>query len=465
MSEILIENGIIMTVNDENEIYPSGYVHIVGDRISELNSGAPPDEIRQNVTKSIDADGFVVMPGMTNAHVHLQQTLIRGLSEDRSLKPWFLEIAEPAYLHMTETEIYPATLMGIVENIRGGATSVIDNLTVRVAPGAFEASLRAGFESGIRYKLARGINERNTPEKLIEDQKTILDHMRYLFETWHNQDNGRIRVDFNPHVLRRVTADTLLKIHELAMSWDIGIHIHISESMESVGQWIRETGKRPVEYLSDLGILGSWFQLAHSVWLDDSEIELIADSGACVVHNPVSNMTIGAGIAPVAKLNRAGAKVALGTDGQSVNNGQEMLDVLKWATNLAKVADLDATALSSQKAIHMACRGGAAAFGLPSEIGSLEVGKKADLILVRLDDSRLTVPALSVSSLLVDCGRSEDVDTVIVDGKILMRGREIKFLDEQALKKEFRGVRAALLKRAGIEIGVREQLETNNELS
>jgi 5-methylthioadenosine/S-adenosylhomocysteine deaminase len=450
----LIENGIVVTVNDKNDVFQTGYVLIDGDRIADIGSGAPPDEIRLDGVEMINAAGYVVMPGLTNAHVHLQQTLIRGLSEDRSLSPWFREIAEPAYMHMTEAEILPATLVGIVENIRGGATSVTDNMTVRVTPGAFEASLQAGKESGIRYKLARGINERNTPEKLVEDQGTILDHMRHLVETWHNTSNGRIRVDFNPHVIHRMTDDTLLKIHELALEWGVGIHLHISESMENVGPWIEKNGDRPVEHLANLGILGPWFQLAHSVWLDDHEIELIAESGACVVHNPVSNMAIGSGIAPIVKLNAAGATVALGTDGQCVSSGQEMIDVLKWATHLAKVANVDAMALSSKKAIQMGCRGGAAAFGMPSEIGSLEVDKKADLILVSLDSSRLSLPSLSINSLLVDCARSEDVDTVIVDGEILMRGKKIEFLDEDALLNEFRDVRAALLKRAGINVNI-----------
>ena len=450
----LIENGIILTVNDAYDIFPQGYVMVEGDRITTLGRGAPPEELQRDGVEVIDAAGCVVMPGLTNAHVHLQQTLIRGLSEDRSLLPWFLEIAQPAYLHMTEADILPATLVGIVENIRGGATSVTDNLTVRVAPDAFDASLQAGAQSGIRYKLARGINERNTPEKLVEDQGTILDHMRHLHETWHNTSNGRVRVDFNPHVLHRVTDDTMLKIHELAMEWGVGIHLHISESMENVGPWVEKMGRRPVEHLADLGILGPWFQLAHSVWLDDHEIELVAESGACVVHNPVSNMAIGSGVAPIVKLNAAGATVALGTDGQCVNSGQEMIDVLKWTTHLAKVANRDATALSSKKAIQMACRGGAAAFGLPSEIGSLEAGKKADLILVSLNSFRLSLPSLSLSALLVDCARSEDVDTVMVDGEILMRGRKIEFLDEVALMEEFRAVRAALLKRAGIRVNL-----------
>ena len=172
MTELSIENGIVVTVNNDNTIHPSGYVLIEDDRIAEVNAGSPPPKVRREASETIDAAGFAVMPGITNAHVQLQQTLIRGLPEDRSLVPWFLEIAQPVCLHMTEAEIYPATLMGIVENIRGGATSVTDNLTVRVSPGAFDACLPAGKESGIRYKLARGFNEHTTTPQFFPQNRS-----------------------------------------------------------------------------------------------------------------------------------------------------------------------------------------------------------------------------------------------------------------------------------------------------
>ena len=164
-----------------------------------------------------------------------------------------------------------------------------------------------------------------------------------------------------------------------------------------------------------MGVLGPKTQLAHGIWINEDEMNLIADRGAVVVHNPVSNMFLGTGICQVEKLSQAGVRVALGTDGQAVNCGQEMLDVLKWSANLQKVHNLDPTVLPPEQVIQMACRHGAYAYGLPDQIGSLEPGKKADVILVDLSSSRMTLPTLSVPSLLVNFGQSGDVNTTIVN--------------------------------------------------
>lgn len=450
MSELLIENGTIMTLNDENKIISSGYIHIVSDRIADVRSGIPPHELRQNITNNIDAKGFLVMPGLINAHVHLQQTLVRGMSDDEGVLPWVFNTAFPVYMTMTPEDIYIAEMMGIVENLRGGATAVTNNLTVRANEGAFNACLRAGKDSGIRYKLARGFNERNVPDPLLETQEEILDDMKRLYETYHNTENGRLRVDFNPHALSLVTAETLYKAYELSQIWGNGIHLHTSESIPEVNDWVNETGKRPVTWLADLGVLGSHFQLAHSVHLDDHEIELVAESGACIVYNPVSNAFTGVGIAPVLKYRDAGITVALGTDGQAVSNGREMLDVLSWATNMQKAGNQDMIGLRADEILTMACHGGAKAFGLPDQIGILENGKKADVILIDLKKSRLTRPSKNLPSLLVNFARAGDVDTAIVDGEVLLRNGVIEFVDEEALLEEFTLRRSDVIKRSGL---------------
>ncbi len=452
MSTILIENGIIITVNDENDVIEPGFIYLENDRIAALGSGDAPIDIKEKSKETIDGEGFVVMPGLINGHVHLQQTLVRGMSDDQGVVPWVMNIAFPVYMTMTPEEIYAAELIGIVENLRGGATAVTNNLTVRANDGAFDACLKAGKDSGIRYKLARGFNERNVPEPLIESQENILEDMRRLYETYHNAENGRLRVDFNPHALSLITADTLLKVYELSQDWGIGIHLHTSESAFEVEEWVKETGKRQVTWLGDLGVLGPHFQLAHSVHLDEHEINLVAESGACIVHNPVSNAFTGAGIAPVLKYKKAGATVALGTDGQAVANGREMLDVLAWATNMQKAGNQDMIGLGADEVLKMACRDGAKAFGLPDQIGSLEVGKKADLILVDLKKSRLTRPTKNIPSLIVNFARSGDVDTAIVDGKVLLRNGVINFVNETSLIEEFTSHRAEVLKRAGLKV-------------
>lgn len=450
MTGILIRNGALITVNDQNDTFERGYVLIEGDRISAVGEGNPPQAIIQKASETIDAAGLLAMPGMVNGHVHLQQTLVRGMSDDEGVLPWVFNVAFPVYMNMTDEEISLAELVGIVENLHGGATAVINNLTVRASETAYDACLRAGKDSGIRYKLARGFNERGVPEPLIETRQGILDDMRRLVETYHNSEGGRLRVDFNPHSPALVTGETLMRAYELTQEWGNGIHLHTAESVPEVEEWFAENGIRQVEWLHELGILGPHFQLAHSVLLDAHEIELVAQTGACIVHNPVSNAFTGAGVCPVQALHKAGATVALGTDGQAVANGREMLDVLAWAGNMQKAAERDMVGLGADEVLQMACRNGARAFGLPDQLGALMVGRKADIILIDLKKSRLVRPAKSLPSLIVNFARAGDVDTAIVDGKLLLRGGEVQFLDEVTLLTEFTAARTAVLKRAGL---------------
>lgn len=450
MSTLLIENGAIITVNPQQEVFSRGYVLIDGDRITHLAEGEASPEVRNQAFEIIDATDCIVMPGLVNSHVHLFQTLTRGLSDNRDLLPWLEEVAFPVYEYMTPEDMYLASMVGAIENIRGGATAVTDDVTVRQPPEGFDAGFRAARDTGLRYKMARGYSDIAYPEALMETSEAIIEDTRRLHETWQGQENGRLGIDFSPNVVWSTSAAMMLKVAEKAREWGIGIHIHTAEARYEQEMSMESYGMRQVEWLADLGVLGPRTQLAHAIWLNDREIELVAESGACISHNPVSNMFLASGICPVEKLRAAGIPVALGTDGQAVNDGQEMLDVLKWASNLSKVASLDAQALPPEEVIQMACREGAIAFGQPEQIGSLEEGKKADLILVSMNAPRLTTPSLSIASLLVFFGRSEDVDTVIVDGNILMRSKEILGVDEEALLQEFRLARRHLLQRAGV---------------
>jgi 5-methylthioadenosine/S-adenosylhomocysteine deaminase len=450
MPGTLIENGFVLTVNSNDDFYPEGYVYFEDDRIISVVEGAAPEPIRSQADEIIDAAGQIVMPGLVNAHVHLQQSLVRGLADDREVWDWVQNVAFPIYGAMNESDVFLATMVGMVENIRSGATATTDNQTVRSRPGNFDAAFRAAKESGIRYKLARGFNERGVPEQFIETTDSIIEDMTRLFETWHGQADGRLRLDFNPHTLYLVTEKTLIAAHRKAIEWGIGIHLHTAESQEELDKFSQETGMRHVEWLADRELLGPHLQLAHAVWLTEKEIEQIAASGTSTVHNPVCNMFCGSGVSPVPQMLDAGIPVAMGTDGQACNNGQEMLDTFKWVLNVHKLNSGNAAILSPEQVIRMACRNGAYAFGQPDLIGSLEPGKKADLIIVDLDDPRMTTPSLSIPSLLVNFAKSGDVATTIVDGEIIMRDKEIQVLDEEQLLQEFRESRAALLKRIGV---------------
>ena len=447
---MLIANGTVITADQDRHVYERGFVLVEGDHVAAVGEGEVSEEQRISVGKAIDAADKVVMPGLINAHAHLFQTLIRGLSDSRELVPWLQDVAFPVYEHMNSDDVYLATLIGAMENIRGGATAVIDNVTVRQDLEGYNSAFRAAERAGVRYKMARGYSDTAYPEALMESPDEIIESTRRLYETWHGEANGRLRIDFSPNVVWSTTESALLRVVESAREWGIGIHIHTAESRIEQEMSIRTNGMRQVEWLAEVGALGPNVLLAHAIWLNDSEIELVGESGASVSYNPVSNMFLASGVCPVSKLRASGVPVGIGTDGQAVNDGQEMLDVLKWAANLQKVDSLNATVLSPGDVIQMACNEGAVAFGQPELIGSLEPGKKADLILVDMGASRLTIPSLSLPSLLVNLARSGDVDTVIVGGEILMRDRQVLAVDEEALLAEFRHARRSLLQRAGI---------------
>jgi 5-methylthioadenosine/S-adenosylhomocysteine deaminase len=445
MAGLLIENGILLTVNSSNDVFSKGYLFIQADLIIAVAEGIAPDTIRNQASEIIDAAGQIVMPGLVNSHVHLFQTLIRGLSDNRPLIPWLEEVAFPIYEKMEPEHIFTAVQMGIMENIRGGATSVIDNFTVRQSPEGYDAVFRAAKKTGIRYKMARGYSDTGYPDSLMETGDEIITSTQRLQATWCSQPDSRLRIDFSPNVIWSTTEDTLSRIAQLSQEWGIGIHIHTAEDDIENSMCLERNGVRQVAWLHQMGVLGPRTQLAHGIWINEEEIELIAESETVVVHNPVSNMFLATGICPAAAMEKAGVRVALGSDGQAVNNGQEMMDVLKWASNLQKAHTLDATVLPPEQVIQMACMNGAHAFGLPGQIGSLEPGKKADIILIDLDSSRLAMPCLSVPSLLVNLASSNDVATTIVGGKILMRDKEILVLNEDQLQREFTEIRAALI--------------------
>ena len=451
MNRILIENGVVVTINPKGDILECGYLVIDNDCITAVGSGNPPAELRRQVGEIIDASSALVMPGMINAHIHFGDSLIRGLADDRPLLGWLEEAAFPIYRHMRAEDVRVATLMGAVENIRGGATAVSDNVYIPNDTTGFDAAFEAAAATGMRYKLVRGFVECGYSQKdLWEDIDTVIGEINRLHSAWHGKENGRLRLDFGPNVHWGIRGDNIIRLAELARELGVGIHTHTAESEGELELTLEPYGMRHLEWFASLGVLGSNFQLAHSVWINDKEIGQIAASGATVIHNPASNAFLSTGVAPVLKLRAAGAHIALGTDGQAVNIGQEMLDVLKWVLNLHKINSRDPHCLTPEDVLYMACREGAYAFGQPDEIGSLEVGKKADVVIVDMNNPRLALPSLSIPSLLVNFARSSDVTTVIVDGKILMKDGEILFVDEEALVQEFIAVRRDLLKRAGV---------------
>ncbi len=450
MSTILIENGSIVTVDDNNQVYKRGYLFIEDDLIVAVGEGEAPEKYRK-ADKVIDASLMVIMPGMVNAHTHLFQTFIRGLADDKPLLDWLKAAIWPVSQAMTEEDAYVAAMVGMVENIRGGATSVIDHQYIHTEPGNDDGVCRAADESGLRFILARGWADQDYHPALMETQERIVSETTRLRQKWQLEHKGRIRVEFGPLIPWGCTDETMCLTHELSEGWGTGTHIHVAETKTEVDMNVESRGTRHIEWLDEIGVLGPHFQLVHSVWLNEHEIDLIAKHNAIVVHCPIANMYLASGVAPVPEMLKKGITVALGSDGPGSNNSQDMMELLKTTALLHKVNTLDAMVLLPQDVLQMACRGGAKAFGMPDEIGSLEAGKKADITIVDLD-TPMAMPVHSVQSALVYNASTRDVDTVIVDGRLVMENKEILFLDEKELLKKARQVCAGLFERAGVVV-------------
>ncbi len=428
--DILIENGAYLTPGGWQV---GGYLAIRDGLIARMGPGAAPEALHALAKQVISAEGQAVMPGLTNAHTHLSQAFMRGLAGGRPLLRWLKELIWPLQAAMSLEELKLAAMLGLAENLRYGATHVVDHQKVTGTVDHSLAVCDAAEACGLRLTLARAwVDKGANPE----EPSAILGELGALFERFGG--HARIDVLSGPLTPWRATAETLQSTHQLARRCGAGTHMHVSETQDEVALTLKETGLRPVAWLDSLGVLDESFQLVHGVWLEPAEIERIAARKATVVHCPVSNAVLGSGSAPVRELREAGVPIRLGTDGPASNDAQDGFDTMKAALYSARLRALDPTALDPASAVRMATAGKA-----------LAPGSVADVILVDLR----TVSAAGVedvdSALALGC-HGNDVDTVIVSGKVLMREKKILVLDEAALLKECESAAANLRKRAGI---------------
>lgn len=451
MSKILIENGTILTMDENETVYEKGYLWIVDDKILDTGDGEAPIEYQSEADKIFNSRHFAVIPGMVNSHTHLFQSFIRGLADDKPLLKWLETAIWPVAKGMKGPDAYMAAKLGLIENIRSGATSVIDHQYIHTEPAVDDGVFQAAEETGVRFMHAYGWADMNYHPVLQLEPDYILKEAKRLYEQWHGQAEGLLNFEFAPLIPWGCTDETMVRTWAKARELGVGIHIHVAETREEVEMNIESRGNRHIEWMAELGMLEPTTQLVHSVWLDDNELKIVKESGAVIVHCPVSNMYLASGAARISEMNKLGIKIALATDGPGSNNNQDMMEVLKTTALLAKLSTLDAMALLPTDVLRFSTRGGAAAFGRPDIIGSLEKGKKADLVLVDLN-SPFAMPVHNVDSALVYNLGAGAVDTVIVNGKILMEDKEIKILDEQKLLHEARVSCRNLFENAGVSI-------------
>ena len=450
----LIQGGVVVTVDDDFTIHDPGWVHIVGDRIVGLGAGQAPNLVRSSADRTIDADGSLVMPGMTNAHTHLFQTFFRGLADDKPLLEWLKQCIWPGAVHLDRDSARLAALVGLAENLRTGATSVVDHQYVHIDDQIDQAVCEAADELGVRLRLARGWADRNYLPELSESGEVVIERATQLRDRW--KDHPRVRIELAPLIPWGCSDEAMRLTIDKAREWGVGTHIHCAETQVEVDMSLEERGVRHIHWLDSLGALGPDLQLAHSVWLDDDELDMIAESGSIVVHCPVSNMYLASGVARILDMKKRGITVALASDGPGSNNRQDMFEVLKSTVLLQKVHHLDAVALQPEDVIKMACRGGARAFGTPQEIGTddelgrLEVGAKADLVVVN-QQTVFASPVHRPVSSLVFCNSPADVTHVMVDGHLTIDDRRLTAIDEAALLQEATESARHLFRKAGVE--------------
>jgi 5-methylthioadenosine/S-adenosylhomocysteine deaminase len=444
MSSLVITKVHVVPMTEERKSF-GGYVRVRDGVITEVNSGTP-DKIAE-AEQIIDGSGCVIMPGLINAHTHLYQVLLRAVWEDLELMPWLKRIYGCARVLRPE-HFYAGSLLGCIEAIRSGVTTVCEHNFLNPSPECALETIRAIRDSGLRAVFARTVMDtgeivpectKERPEQAFRQIETIL--------VRHKKDPQLIFMT-GPNTPPINTSSGLLKeIRRFADDKAIGISAHVAESKSVVESVRREHGKNGVvEFLHQFGIPAKNSIFAHSVHVSNDEIRILKETGTSVSHNPVSNMMLGDGVAPVVEMLRQGVNVALGTDGAASNHSQDLFDTMKGASLLQKVHHHDAGVIDPYSVLRMATVGGAKALGLDSICGTIEVGKQADLIIVNIDTIH-NQPLNDIFSQIVHCAKASDVQTVIANGEILLQDRMLVRHDEKQILTDARQANRDLMGR------------------
>lgn len=369
--------------------------------------------------RKIDARGKVALPGLVNCHTHVAMTLFRGIAEDKPLDQWLREDIWPLEAKLKPDDVYAGALLGCLEMIKSGTTCFADMYFHE------EAVAKAVERSGLRAVLAEGII--NGGNRFMG--KLMLRRSLQFAEKFRSYAEGRVSAMLGPHAAYSCSPKLLAKVGEEAKRLGVGIHIHLAESNALFKDLELKYGCSEAEFLANLGIFESHVVAAHCVDLSHEDLQILAKKGVNAVYVPVSNMKLGLGAAKIREMLDLSINVALGTDGPASNNTLDLFETMKIGALLQKHNYRDSKALRAQEVLKMATINGACALGLAEEIGSIEMGKKADIILLDLSTPRLK-PLHDVYSAIVYAAHGCDVDTVIVDGEILMENRKLRFLDE-----------------------------------
>ncbi|MFN7947519.1 MAG: 5'-deoxyadenosine deaminase [Blastocatellia bacterium] len=418
---LLIKEATIITLDQHHRII-SGDVLIRDRRIAQINPSIPSAE----ADEIIEARGRVLLPGFVQTHVHLCQTLFRGAADDLALIDWLRQRVWPMEAAHSFASLDASARLGIAELIRGGTTCALTMETVNHTEAVFRAVEETGFRATVG-KCMMDAGE-GVPAALQEETERSIAESLELLERWHNRADGRIRYCFAPRFAVSCTRELLERVAQLSRERKVLVHTHASENREEIAIVESRTGQRNIAYLNTVGLAAPNVVLAHCIHLDESEFAILRSTGTHVAHCPSSNLKLASGIAQITEMLEQGISVSLGADGAPCNNRLDMFTEMRTAALLQKVRR-GPQSLPALTALQMATINGARALGLADEIGSIEAGKRADLQLLNL--SRLhTTPHPDLVSTIVYAAEAANVETVIIDGQVVMQDRKLLTMDE-----------------------------------
>jgi 5-methylthioadenosine/S-adenosylhomocysteine deaminase len=435
---LIIRNASIVTMNDALDVL-SGDVLVRDGRIAAVGQIGS-----ERADRVVNAGGGYLLPGFVQTHVHLCQTLFRGQADDLALLEWLKQRIWPMEAAHTPSSLAAAARLAAAELLLGGTTSVLTMETVHDTEAVFEALETFGLRGVVGKCMMDG--DPSVPSRLFEQTKHSIDESVELADRWHGRANGRLMAALAPRFAPTCTRELLEAVGEISRARGLLIHTHASENRDEIAMVRSLTGQQNIAYLEHVGLTSPRLCLAHCVWVDDGEQDLLVRHDVKVLHCPGSNLKLASGIAPVVDMRRRGVCVSLGADGAACNNQLDMFAEMRLATGLQAITR-GAGALSAADALRMATRDGARTLGLEAEIGSIEVGKRADLILIDRDRPHLATP-LDAMSAIVYAARSADVRTTIVDGAILVDDFKLVGQDVSEIITTARSEAAALTRRA-----------------
>jgi 5-methylthioadenosine/S-adenosylhomocysteine deaminase len=420
MDLLLTNISWLVTCDKKMLCFRSGALAIEG---SKLVAVGPTDQVQQRFRgrRELDLSGFLVLPGLINTHTHAAMSCFRGIADDLPLLRWLHEFIFPTEAaHVNPDLVYWGTLLACVEMLKNGVTTFCDGYFFE------EAAVRAASDSGIRAILGQGVLNFPTPDQ--PDPSRSRDRAEAFLHSFP-KDADRLRPSIFCHAPYTCSGETLQWAKSLCRDEGILLQIHLSETAAEVEELTQKFGERPVSYLDRLGILDDRTLCSHAVWLDPKEIELLAARKVRISHNAESNMKLASGVAPIPRMLAAGIKIGLGTDGCASNNNLDLFSEMDKVAKLHKVVQQDPVVCPAPQVLKMATRDGAAALGWDRQIGSLEVGKQADLIAIDLNQPHLT-PLYHPESHLVYAVKGSDVRHVWVDGEQVVRDGQVLSTDE-----------------------------------